>query len=115
MATINYWLTQSLLNHDYNPSITNDLEGFSGEQWFPYHESMVSTAPVYTLTTHHPVEANGREIQYFKTNSYFDDYYNRIHIAPSALALGNVASEQVNAVTVWNAYFIPTTCMSIDD
>lgn len=114
MANLNFWLSQSPLNPDHNPNITYDFEDFLGEQWYPYHESMVSTAPVFALTTHFPVEANGREIEYFKTQSYFDDYYNRIHIAPTTLALGNVASEQASTVNVWNAYLVPKMLQSID-
>lgn len=114
MANLNFWLTQSPLNPDHNPLITLDLEGFTGEQWYPYHESMVSDSPVFALTTHYPVEANGHAIQYIKTQSYFDDYYNRIHISPSTLELGNVASEQVSTVNLWNAYLVPKTLQSID-
>ena len=114
MANLNFWLIQSPFNPDHNPLITYDTEDFLSEKWFPYHESLVSTAPVFALTTHYPVEANGRGIQCFKTQSYFDDFYNRVHISPSSLALGNVASEQVSAVSVWNAYLIPKILQSID-
>jgi len=114
VANLNFWLSQSLLNLDHNPLITIDLEGFSGEQWYPYHESMVSDSPVFALTTHYPVEANGRAIQYVKTNSFFDDFYNRIHISPSSLELGNVASEQVSTVVLWNAYLVDQNLQSID-
>ncbi|MCU4601855.1 hypothetical protein [Acinetobacter ursingii] len=114
MANLNYWMAQSLLNPNHNPLITFDFEGFIDEQWYPYHDSMVSVSPVFALTTHYPVEANGRAIQYIKTNSYFDDYYNRIHISPASLELGNVASEQVSTVNLWNAYLVPKTLQSID-
>lgn len=114
MANLNFWLTQSPLNPDYNPNISYDFKSFIGETWFPYHNSIISRIPVSILTTHYPVEANGREIQFFKTPSYFDDYYNRIHIAPSTLELGNVASEQVSTVNVWNAYLVSKTLQNID-
>ncbi len=113
MANLNFWLTQSPLNHDRNPFISIDLDQFLAEQWHPYHESIVSDTPIFTLTTHYPVEANGREIQSFKTQSFFDDYYNRIHITPSLLELGNIASEQTQSVNVWNAYLVPKTLLSI--
>ena len=114
MANLNFWLTQSPLNPDHNPHITYDFENFLGEKWFPYHESIISTTQVFTLTTYFPVKANGHEIECFKTQSYFDDYYNRIHIAPTTLALGNVASEQASTVNVWNAYLVPKMLQSID-
>ncbi len=114
MANLNFWLTQSPLNPDHNPLIAVDFEGFTGEQWYPYHESIVSALPIFTLTTHYPVEANGREIQYIKTNSYFDDFYNRIHISPASLELGNVASEQVSTINIWNAYLTPKILQNIE-
>lgn len=114
MANLNFWLIQSPFTPDHNPNITYDFEDFTNEQWYPYHESMASISPIFTLVPHYPVEANGRAIQYIKANSYFDDYYNRIHIAPTALELGNVASEQVSTVNVWNAYLVTKTLQSID-
>lgn len=114
MGNLNFWLIESPLNPNHNPLITIDFEGFTSEQWYPYHESMVSVLPVFALTTHYPVEANGRAIQYIKTQSYFDDYYNRIHISPSTLELGNVASEQVDTVNLWNAYLTPKILQSIE-
>ncbi|WP_151979773.1 hypothetical protein [Acinetobacter guerrae] len=113
MANLNYWLTQSPLNPDHNILISVDFEGFTDEQWYPYHESMVSVSHVFALTTHYPVEANGRNIQFIKTQSYFEDYYNRIHISPTSLVLGNVASEQVSTVNLWNAYLVPKNLQSI--
>ena len=114
MANINFWLIESPLNPNHNPLITIDFEGFTGEQWYTYHESIISVSPVLTLTTHYPVEANGRAIQHILSHSYFDDFYNRIHINPSHLELGNVASEQVSTVDVWNAYLVPKNLQSID-
>ncbi|MFU8924892.1 hypothetical protein [Acinetobacter puyangensis] len=115
MANLNFWLTQSPKNATVlNPYVSSDLDGFSDEQWWPPHASIVSDTTVSTLTTHYPVEANVRVIQYIKTQSYFDDYYNRIHISPSTLELGNVASEQVSTVNLWNAYLVPKTLQSID-
>lgn len=114
MANLQFWIKKGLFYCDYIESISNDLDKFSGEQWYPYNVSFISEIKILSLVTPFPIEANGREIQCFKTQSYFDDYYNRIHIAPSTLALGNVASEQVSTVNVWNAYLAPKTLQSID-
>ena len=40
-----------------------------------------------------------------KEHSFLDDYYNRIHVNPSTIALGNLLSSQVRNVEVWNSYF----------
>lgn len=115
MANLNYWETQgSRVATVPNPYVSLDMDQFTGEKWYSYHESIVSVSPVRDLTTHFPVEANGHEIQFIKTTSYFDDYYNRIHISPSTLELGNVASEQVDTVNIWNAYLVPKILQSID-
>lgn len=115
MANLNFFIAQSPLNPQYNLFIALDLDGFENEKWFPVSDSKVSNTPVFTLTTHFPVKANGREIQCIKTYSYFDDYYNRIHINPSLLELGNIASEQSQIVNVWNAYLIPKTLIDIEN
>lgn len=39
--------------------------------------------------------------------SFFDDFYNRIHVDPISIDLGNLVSEQVRTVQVWNAFLIP--------
>ncbi|WP_121775734.1 hypothetical protein [Acinetobacter bereziniae] len=97
-----------------NDFITQDFEGFIDEQWYPFHKSIVTEPQVFKLNNHFPVKASEREIKHKKSLSYFDDYYNRIHIAPSSLELGNVASEQVSTVNLWNAYLVPKVLQSID-
>lgn len=115
MANLNFLIAQSPLNPQYNPFIAIDLDGFEDEKWFPISDSKVSNIPISTLTTHFPIKANGREIQCVKSYSYFDDYYNRIHINPSLLELGNIASEQSQIVYVWNAYLVPKTLIDIEN
>ena len=113
MANLSFWVPLSPIRHDYNPLISADLDGFTGEYWYPFHHSIVSSSPVFALTTHYPVEANGREVSGFQATSYFDDYYNRIHIAPALLAMGNVASEQASILTVWNAHLVKKSLQAI--
>lgn len=44
---------------------------------------------------------------------YVGDYYNRIHISPAELSLGNIVSTQSFPVFVWNAWFVPRTLADI--
>lgn len=44
---------------------------------------------------------------------YYKDYYNRIHIVPSSFALGNLTSDQVRTVEIWNAHTVNKTLTSI--
>lgn len=41
-----------------------------------------------------------------KAPSYLQDYYYRIHLSITALALGNVLSEQIFYVEIWNSWFV---------
>lgn len=43
----------------------------------------------------------------------FLDWYNRIHITPALVALGNVVSAQSRTLRVFNAYFVPRTLTAI--
>jgi hypothetical protein len=54
-----------------------------------------------------PVASAGRERQAFMATTYFDDYYNRIHVTPAAIDAGNVTADQRFDITVWNAFFEP--------
>lgn len=115
MSNLNYWLAPSLDIHDYANSITSDLDNFSTEQWWPSYTSSFTSLYIFELTSHFPVEANGREIQCIKIQSYFDDFYNRIHIAPSRLELGNIASEQSQTVSLWNSYLEAKVLLDIEN
>lgn len=105
MATLNHLLLSSPIFPSHNPMITIDHEGFASEKWYPYHQSIVSNTPVFSVTSHLPVSVTARVLDHVETHSYFDDFYHRIHIAPQTLALGNVASEQSTNLFVWNAHF----------
>lgn len=43
----------------------------------------------------------------WKVRSWADDFYYRIHITPRSIVLGNVLSEQVSELEVWNAWLVP--------
>ncbi|QDH70840.1 hypothetical protein [Marilutibacter alkalisoli] len=42
-------------------------------------------------------------------HSYFDDFYHRIHVVPRDIALGNLATEQIRVILVWNAFLTEQT------
>lgn len=45
--------------------------------------------------------------------SFFDDFYNRMLIEPADINAGNVSSDQVRTVKLFNGFFTPTTVNSI--
>lgn len=71
----------------------------------PYHGSIALTvdepSPVQVL---HLGVQRPRVLGYQQAHSYLDDFYERIHIIPSTLVLGNISDVQQRAIYVWNAY-----------
>jgi len=51
-----------------------------------------------------PISMLGEAQTGFVAPMFGADYYNRIHITPSTLDVGNIVSEQIKTVEVWNAY-----------
>lgn len=113
MATLAAQIVSSAASGIVNPKISTDLLLFGVDYWPP--ESCLSGKTLQgALTTHFPVKANGKSISGLIAHSFVQDWYNRIHVRPTTLSLGNVASTQVTTVEVWNAYFIPETLSAIN-
>ncbi|WP_325438054.1 hypothetical protein [Pseudomonas nitroreducens] len=117
MAVLSGQLTQptrgGLLD---NPNLTGDHWSFSWLNQFnprPYG-NVAPFAGQAALTTHWPVEAAGRAVDGQLVRAFVDDWYNRIHINPRQLDLGNVVSTQTATVYVWNAYLVPRTLIDIE-
>ena len=49
----------------------------------------------------------------WRSPSFLDDYYFRIHVIPGQLVLGNLLSAQVRNVEVWSAYLDPNLLSSL--
>lgn len=62
-----------------------------------------------------PVPVIHKQITLFRGHSFSADYYERIHITPSHLDLGNILSSQSRNVDVWNAFTTPKTLQSITE
>ena len=99
-----------------NPHLTLGLHDFAYLDW-PPRESIVTHENVrtaYAYTDHWPVAAdNAHALVGHVPISYFDDYYNRVHLNPTRLDLGFVLSTQVLTVDVWNANLVPVTLTDI--
>lgn len=94
-----------------NPNLTVDHWAFAWVDQFspaPFVSNTQWTAQS-ALATNWPVEANGRAIAGQRQRAFVDDWYNRIHLSPSSLDLGNVVSMQTAPVYVWNAWLEPRT------
>lgn len=85
-----------------NACISSALRSFGVDYW-PSHPADVGTSNGVALARHIAV-AHPRAITAQADRTYRDDYYERTHITPGALSLGNLATAQTRTVTVWNAY-----------
>jgi hypothetical protein len=52
-----------------------------------------------------PISEAGEVSTGWRMPTFLDDYYNRIHIRPSNINVGNLVSEQQFAIEVWNGFF----------
>lgn len=100
-ATAPPTITPDLLGYDYQPHLSSPHIAYGA----PVIKSGLRTASL-------PVLAHNKVKQGSLLQSYYSDYYNRIHIAPNKFALGNIVSIKQLAVTVWNAYQTPRALTS---
>lgn len=104
MALLNGFLPSAVLHSQINPHIARDLNRFEGIAGWPGGCSKVSGAPTETTLTHWPVETSPTVIQASHGHGFAEDFYNRIHVSPHVLHLGNIASTQSSSLRVWNAF-----------
>ncbi|AZS50636.1 hypothetical protein DM558_07520 [Entomomonas moraniae] len=86
-----------------NPNLSGGVyEITSG--WHPYSHSLAEPMLSGTIVRNNSNKPS-RVINASLLTSYSDDFYHRIHISPSQLDLGNIASTQEVTFYVWNAHF----------
>ena len=95
--------------------LTGDLDDYT-DAWIGnrvYWDGWRSVVGQYVSAF--PVSTAPRAISGLVAVSYFDDYYNRIHITPRAIDIGNLLSVQSRDVSVWNAWTTPQLLSSIGE
>lgn len=75
---------------------------------------LVGATSVAPYTNNAPISSSPRTIAGTTLKNYTDDFYNRIHIRPSYIDLGNMLSTQVREVEVWSAFFNPTSLLNTE-
>ncbi len=93
-----------------NACISSALRSFAVDYW-PTHQADIGSGSSTAMTRVNAL-AHGRAVQAANDRSYFDDYYNRIHVLPQQLDLGNLVTAQTRTVEVWNAY--PDTTQTLN-
>lgn len=94
--------------------VSVDLDRFAQ---LPYDKSVVHgelTETLYGTKQYRMPESMRHAVVGTVQNSYFQDYYLRIYIEPTKIALGTISSEQTRQVFMWNAYpYNPKTLIGI--
>jgi len=78
----------------------------SRSQWRPPSAGQLVNSETFgTKTDTQPIAAEPADAKQGSVGlSFGHDWYNRIHVTPRTIDLGNVVSDQVYTITVWNAY-----------
>lgn len=113
MAVLNGYMPNTAFGGLLDPNISSNLHAFELD-WWPPHDDDTEATPILALVTHWPVEQAARELPGYRTRDYADDLYNRVHIYPQLVALGNVVSTQTTPIAVWNAWLVDRTLVSIN-
>lgn len=90
-----------------NERLSLGLRAFAVDYWPLYTISADTSLNPVTITRELPVSMTPRVLSGYVVLTRFDDFYNRIHINPASLDLGNLASGATRTVDVWNAFLTP--------
>lgn len=87
-----------------NPYVTSALRS-NDASWigWPCGQADIGTFDAVAVALGSPAQPR-KAIPGMLAASYMDDYYNRVHLLPSSIALGNLATAQTRSIEVWNAY-----------
>lgn len=61
-----------------------------------------------------PITVSGFSFTGERVLTWFDDWYNRIHIVPNTIDLNNVITDQTREILLWNAYLTSKSLTSTD-
>jgi hypothetical protein len=116
MAVIEGMLLEPAARGIENLRLALGLRAFAFDAW-PAYDSIVSEPPlVGSVTANFPVSQDAaRTITGSVATSFFDDFYNRIHIRPQTISLGYIISAQTRNFDVWNSYLTSANLTSIDN
>lgn len=116
MAVLSGFLAEVSIHGYDRLYLTGDLDDYSAA-WINDIAYWAATPSPGTdaLVTHWPVSTTPLARSGHIAISYFNDYYNRVHITPRVLDIGNLLSVQTRDVSVWNAWLAPKALSSIGE
>src|SRR5690349_21439127 len=96
-------LIASPLGAAITPALSARLHGFAVDYW-PAHAVGAGGTPAGPYVSQLPVTTAAQDKDGVLARSYVRDFYDRIHITPDELPLGNLTAAQQRTVRVWNAW-----------
>ena len=116
MASVSGFFPHQTIHGYDRQYLTGDLDDYTDAWIGSLADWAAAPSPgVMPLVANYPVSTTPRAISGDVARSYFDDYYNRIHVAPQVLDIGNLLSVQTRQATVWNAYLTSQALASIGE
>lgn len=113
MTTFSGFVLISPHGGEVNPNVSAELSELDVDYW-PAHESATGLVATTGGTNNRPIEIATAARTGVVAASYMDDYYHRVHVVPGVLELGNIASERVETIEVWNARFADNELEDLD-
>ena len=101
--------------------IFSDPNPFAGNQAIVHLAQGVFPTPIFTATEdisdllidNRPVDLAFELVVGRLCPMFVEDFYNRVHVTPAVIALGNLVSSQVRTFEVWNAFFVSNNNISL--
>ena len=99
---------------DANPSISSDLNGYTPVE----HNPAVYDSPDNWFIHGGYGKFRGAASTRWRVlgghmGTFFDDFYNRIHVRPKLIDFGSITPPQTRTVDLWNAFIVPKTLAAI--
>lgn len=116
MAVLSGFLPEASIHGYDRLYLTGDLDDYSAA-WIDAlaYWDAAPIPGIEALITHWPVSTTPLAKSGHIALSYYDDFYNRVHITPRVLDIGNLLSVQTRDVSVWNAWLAPKALSSIGE
>ncbi len=96
-----------------NPFAGNQATLLSGQDAFPTPIFLADEDIFGDLIDNRPVELAFVLVDGQLCPMFVVDFYERVHITPSVIALGNLVSAQIRTFEVWNAFFTSNNNISL--
>lgn len=113
MAAISGQIGRSPTGQEASPYLSDDLNSYAWQSYQPTPWIAGAEVKAGGYSTFRTIHGGLWAISGQESKAFFWDFYNRIHVQPGTIALGNLTSSQTRNVTVWNAYFVSKLLSSI--